>query len=565
MLYTEINAVGLVKVRLRASKMASVHYYVYMFILVTFRGKLTASLQTHHLMILPRPAICLEQKQNTDTLSCIFPLNTSLANLTSPFANWSFRWYLDGQQLENSTINDYSNKSIISRLVPKSPGLFTCVVKQRNISINQSVVVGTKPTPVSNLVNTPKFISDKQGFHYVEVSWLNQGSKYGYSLVFTIDSDVCFSIPCPQGEIQPSCTQTHCTARIDPEGFDLSKLCFYIVTQRGMCEAKSKVWKYNITLISCGVLPPQTLLFIPFSPTNLSIETYYRRVTLTWEDILLSIRTVLLEYTCSKATYTSLLSDKNARVIVLSDKDIRNYAPYEICTFCLSIQEYDCGHFSEPLCKTTRLYEEPPTEAPNITCSTDSCPSTYNNQFRNLTVTWSLPPEKTWGGVLREVKLYYRSANSTWKEIVINDVLSTKYAILKNLNKTLDYQVYLQACNREGCSRKSNDLLVSRIRLTGQKISKNNDNSSSFNDVWYIPIAGGGILVIGLIVFMYVICFKRPRRQPRKSLESLSETGNQYCEPLQEDKYNELNGNDYSTLDGVNDSDAQPQTVSTTA
>ena len=530
-------------------------------VLLMFVLDVGKSSPTANITIQPEFPVCLERGKSI-TLVCVLHLNTSKAA-----RNLTLLWYHNGLQLTNATTINQSNSTIVSRLEEKIPGVFTCDVR-RGDSLpsvaNSSVSVGIWPNGMTSLIETPKFTSDEQGFHYIEVSWLNQGSKYKYSLFFTIDSDVCFSIRCPQGEIEPSCTQTHCTARIYTEGFDLSKLCFYIVTRQGVCKAQSKVWKYNITLISCGVLPPQTLLFIPFSPTKLSIETSFRRVILRWENILHWLPPAILNYTCSKTAHTTQLKAKNARVIVLSDKNIRNYAPYEICTFCLSIQEYDCGHFSEPLCKTTRLYEEPPTEAPNITCSTDSCPSTYDNQFRNLTVTWSLPPEKTWGGVLREVKLYYRSANSTWKEIVITDVLSTKYAILKNLNKTLDYQVYLQACNREGCSGKSNDLLVSRIRLTGQKISKNND-SNSFNDVWYIPIAGGGILVVGLIVFMYVICFKRPRRHPRNSLESLSETGNQYCEPVKEDKYNDLNGNDYSTLGGVNDSDAQPQIVSTTA
>ena len=507
-------------------------------VLLMFVLDVGKSSPTGNITIQPEFPVCLERGKSI-TLACVLHVNTSKAA-----RNLTLLWYHNGLQLTNATTINHSNSTIVSRLEEKIPGVFTCDV-QRGDSLpsvaNSSVSVGIWPNSVTSLIETPKFISDDQGFYYVVVSWLNQGSKYEYSLIYTIDSDACLSISCPQGEFQPSCTQTHCTSRIYTEGFDLSKLCFYIVTRQGVCKAQSKVWKYNITLISCGVLPPQTLLFIPFSPTKLSIETSYRRVILRWEDILHWLPpAVLLNYTCSKTAHTTQLKAKNARVIVLSDKNIRNYAPYEICTFCLSIQEYSCGHFSEPLCKTTRLYEELPTEPPNITCSADSCPSTYDNQFRNLTVTWSLPPKKTWGGILREVKLYYRSANATWHEIVITDVLSTKYAILENLNKTLDYEVYLQACNREGCSSKSNDLLVSRIRLTGQKILKNND-SSSFN-VWYIPVAA---VVVCLVTSLFVICLRRRRSQPRPRLEEpLGERDNVYDIPRDENEYNVLIDNE---------------------
>ena len=543
---------------IRSSEMASIDRYVSaIIVLATFLGRYTA----FGLVIIPRSPICLSQKQKTETLSCT--LNETLAN--SP-ANWSFQWYLDEEQLDNTTTVNYPNKSITTRLTAKVAGLFTCVLRQPNITTNRSVTVGIRPTAVANLVSTPTFTSNEHGDHYVEVSWFNRGAEYTYRLFFTIKLSFCSVVPCPKGEIKPTCSDTQCTAHIETDGHDLGQLTFYILTRHGMCESRSKPWKYNLSLISCYALEPSTLLFIPFAPTRLSIQISYRRVTLRWTDIVKWLPTVLLNYTCSNIRYTVQLKTINARIISLSDKDIPDYSPYAICTFCISVQEHDCGNFSEPLCNTTRLYEEPPSEAPSITCSTDTCPSTNDNEFRNFTVTWSLPSEKTWGGILREIKLYYIeiAANSTWCLVLITDV-KLKHVVLENLNKTSDYKVYLKACNREGCSGKSNELRVSGIMGPRLKTLKENSGSINIEDIWYAPVVGVGAVVV--LITMLVIGYKRCSARNQVDLPQLSETGNQYSFPGDEAKYSVLdrNANEYASIANDDDDDAQAQNVSETA
>lgn len=536
--------------------MASIDRYVSaVIVLATFLGRYIA----FGLVIIPRSPICLSQKQKTETLSCT--LNETLAN--SP-ANWSFQWYLGGEQLGNTTTINYPNKSITTRLTAKVAGLFTCVLRQPNITTNRSVTVGIKPTAVANLVSTPIFTSDEHGYNYVEVSWLNQGAEYAYRFFFAIKFETCPVVPCPKGEIKPACSDTQCRAHVETDGHVFSQLTFYILTRLGMCESRSKLWKYNLSLFSCDALEPNTLPLIPFAPTRLSIQISYRRVTLRWTDIVQWLPTVLLNYTCSNIRYTMQLKSINARIISLSDKDIPDYSPYAICTFCVSVQEQPCGHFSEPLCNTTRLSEEPPSEAPSITCSTDTCPSTNDNEFRNFTVTWSLPSEKTWGGILREIKLYYIeiAADSTWCLVLITDV-KLKHVVLENLNKTSDYKVYLKACNRQGCSGKSKELLVSRIMRPRSKTLKENSDSINIEDIWYVPVAG--VCAVIVLIAMFVICYKRLSARNQVDLPKLSETGDQYSFVDDEAKYSDLdrNASEYALV--VNESDAQAENASETA
>ncbi len=333
---------------------------------------------------------------------------------------------------------------------------------------NASVSIKIRPSPVTSLIATPKFISDEDGFRYVKVSWLRQGFIGEYSVFFQIDLHGCFSMPCVDENIDATCDETKCTALLDTDGNIFSDLSFHIVTREGACEITSKVWYYNLTVSSCGVLPPKTLFYVPFSPTKLEIETSYRRVTIKWQDIVAWLPpTVLVTYNCSQTStiHTTQLERTGTRIIRLLGKHIRGYAPYETCTFCLSVQEYRCGQFSEPLCKTTQLYEEPPSEAPNIACTNDICPTSYDDQFRNVTVTWKLPAKTHWGGILREIKLRYHvtSSNSTFEEIVVKNI-SQNNVTVQHLNKTLDYTINLQVCNRAGCSGFSNPLLVYGIR-----------------------------------------------------------------------------------------------------
>ena len=531
--------------------MVSIYRFVCASILLLAHCKTTVSCEKCNLTILPKSPICLAQGQEV-TLTCAV---LSLANTRS----WSLLWYHNGLQLTNVTIIHHTNYSITSRFVAKDPGLVTCVLTgpSQNAS-NASVSIEIRPNPVTSLIATPKFISDEDKFRYVKVSWLRQGFIGEYSVFFQIDLHGCFSMPCVDENIEATCDETKCTALLDTYGNDLSELLFHIVTREGACETTSKVWYYNLTLASCGGLPPKTLFYVPFSPTKLEIETSYRRVTMKWQDILVSLPpTVLVTYNCSQIStiHITQLERPGTRIIHLLGKHIRGYAPYGTCTFCLSVQEYRCGQFSEPLCKTTQLYEEPPSEAPNIACTNDKCPTSYDDQFRNVTVTWKLPAKTHWGGILREIKLRYHvtSSNSTFEEIVVKNT-SQNNVTVQHLNKTLDYTINLQVCNRAGCSGFSNPLLVYGIRAEPNSIFSN-------ERYWYIGGSIGGlVIVITVIVISSKVCYKEPRQT--SNLETLGEESiPYYTEPSLKGEYGQLDREDCDELYMDNSNHDATQTV----
>jgi hypothetical protein len=460
-------------------------------------------------------------------------------------------WYRNNEQLTNATTIHYTNNnSVVSTLAAKTSGLFTCVCILEGIQVtNTSVSIEMQPQPVHGLLATPKFISDHYGFFYVMVSWLRQSSEYQYSLFYKVDLSGCFSMPCVDDFIDVSCNDTECTVFMDTDGHILSDISFYIVTRYRGCETRSKVWNYNLTVSSCGVLPPKTLFYIPFPPTKLAIDTSYRRVTMKWRDILTwDAPSVLLTYHCPKSsanrTTKLILKPPEIRTIRLSSEEISGYAPYEKCTFCLSIQDYQCGQFSEPLCLTTRLNEETPSEAPAITCANATCPTSYDNHLRNLTVTWKLPALKNWGGILREIRLRYWviSSNSTFKERVVRNVTRNR-ATVEQLDATLDYTIRLQACNKEGCSSYSNSLQVYGIRGRQRLSRKINSASGSFTTEWYFIVF---YVAIGITLLAVVVCIikgkLRPSPEPSDDRqESLSQPStHEYSDVSDNQNYDEL-------------------------
>ena len=500
-------------------------------------------------------SVCLKQGMHT-MVFCTLSLNTSSVNITRPVESLSLIWYENGSLVQNATITNRTTDQIVSVYRASNAGLLTCCVTSASSPkslANRSLSIEMQPGPVTGLVGTPRFTSDKETLRYVSVSWVREGMNYAYTLFYQIYSGICFYIPCLEGSIKPTCDDKTCTAQIYTEGFEMmSQLKFHVITHRGNCETRSKFWKYNLTLMACDDLAPKSLFYIPYPPKKLEIKTSYRRVTLKWKDILYWVSTnVLLTYTCSQtsANHTMALQNLEIREIILSDKNIRGYAPYERCTFCLSIKEYQCGRFSEPLCNTTNLNEEPPSEAPNITCTHDSCPSRYDAKYRNLTVTWELPAEKYWGGILREIRLRYwptfpNASDTTSNEIVVRNV--SKKSILLHLNRTIDYKAHLQVCNREGCSGYSQPLQIYSVR-SPKHVSKSSDN---YLLPVYIASAASVLLLIGItstVAIRVRLC-----KTPSKPLEQLSEPDPpHYDSPHEEPDYNKLDGDNNETLHSI--------------
>ena len=488
------------------------------------------SRQVTQIVVKPKTSLCIEPGRMM-LLTCILHTNMTFVNITTSSLNWSLQWCENEVQLTNATTVHYTNNSVVSTFVPRSSGLFTCVGKGPSQCSNSSVFIGIQPQPVHTLMAPPKFTRDKDGFSYVMVSWLRPNIEYEYTLFYKIDLNGCFSMPCVDDFIKVRCNATKCSAIMETEGNDLSDLSFYLLTRHKACEARSKVWSYNLTLTSCGELPPRTLFCIPFPPTKLEIDTSYRKVILRWQDTLYwQAPAVLLTCNCPKTsanrTGTELImSPPEIRTIRLSDKDILGYVPYGKCTLCLSIQEYHCGQFSEPLCKTTRLNEEAPSKPPAITCKNDTCPTSYDKDFLNLTIMWELPAEKYWGGILREIRLRYwvNSPNSALNGTLIRNATSHNAATIKQLNKTLDYTIRLQACNKKGCSSYSEPFQVTGIRATPRYLTITN-SSDNFTIEWFPIIIGGvaAFLLLVVTVYLTVKKFRSSFEPVEQSQESIS-------------------------------------------
>ena len=502
-----------------------------------------------HILVKPKASLCIEPGRKM-LLTCIMHPNITSVNITISSKKWSLLWYRNKVQLPKTTTVNYTNNSVVSTFLTRRSGLFTCVGKGPNQSSNSSVFIGIRPQPVHTLIATPKFARDKHGFSYVMVSWLRPNIEYEYTLFYKINLNGCFSMPCVDDFIKVPCNGTKCLAIMETEGNDMSDMSFYIVTRYRACETRSKVWTYNLTLASCGELPPKTLFCIPFPPTKLEIDTSYRKVILRWQDTLnWQAPAVLLTYNCPKTsanrTGTKLIMNPpEIRTIRLSHKDILGYIPYGKCTFCLSMQEYQCGQFSEPLCKTTRLNEEAPSKAPAITCLNDTCPTSYDDDFLNLTVLWELPAEKYWGGILREIRLrcWVNSPISTLEQTLIRNATSHNSATIKQLNKTLDHTIRLQACNKEGCSSYSEPFLVPGIKARPRYLTTTNTRDN-FTIEW-LPIIIGA--VVACILLVVIVCFtvkkfKSLFKTPEGSQVSISPPDiNDYSQVSDEADYHEL-------------------------
>ena len=496
-------------------------------------------------------------------LTCIVHPNITSANITISSKNWSLLWYQNEVQLTKATTVHYTNNSVVSTFVPRSSGLFTCAGRGPSQSSNSSVFIGMRPQPVHTLMATPKFARNKDGVSYVMVSWLRPNVEHEYTLFYKLDLNGCFSMPCEDDFIKVPCNGTKCSAIVETKGNDMSEMSFYIVTRHEACETRSKVWSYNLALASCGDLPPKMLFCIPFPPTKLEIDTSYRKVILRWQDILLwEPPAVLLTYnfpkTSANRTGTKLImSPPEIRTIRLSDKDILGYVPYGECTLCLSIQEYDCGQFSEPLCKTTRLNEEAPSKAPAISCKNDTCPTSYDNHFFNLTVMWELPPEKYWGGILREIRIRYwvNSANSTFDETIVRDATSNNSATIEQLNKTLDYTIRLQACNKEGCSSYSEPFQVTGIRAKPRYSTTTNGSDDFTMEFERFPIIFGAVVAAFILLVVMVCLTVKKSRYFFKTVERPQE---RISEPDIPEYYKVSNRDYYHELSDTSQSIDQP-------
>ena len=490
----------------------------------------------------PKSPICFKEGENI-SLTCIVDISkTFFFNNT----NWSLKWYHNEEQLGNNLNIHHSNDSITSRLTTRMHGVFTCVFSNGILPetlVNDSISI-IHPQPVTDLLATPKFICGEDDFRYVVATWVKQGFKYSYKLTFKIDLSDGSS--CHEETIEPSCNETTCKASMETWGCDISELYFNIETQDKSCKTTSKTWSYNLTLSSCYALPPKTLYYKPFPVRKLVIESEYRMVTLQWYDNLsYPPPAVTLTYSCSNTRKRIVkLKQPKIRLLHLYDKDIKGYAPYAKCLFCLSIQEYFCGQFSELLCETKRLIEEPPSEAPIITCNSISCPSTYDHSYRNLTVTWELPPEKSRGGILREIRIRYMitKENSTGKEIILKN-LTSKSVVLKGLNKTLDYSIFLQVCNNQGCSGLSKQLQIYGVKEK-VKYFRSNSNNSSISLEYIIGIVVGSIVVVIAAIILIIWILKKC-----KSSKELSKSGlERIQEPDENDYSNATNDSTYHEL-----------------
>lgn len=445
---------------------------------------------------------CVSDVNSGVRVQCI--LNTSSNGYGYISDNITMYWLKDGQLVNHSTLTYRDEVRVVTEIVAKGFGRFVCAVEQSQHILqkeNISITIQRSPASIRKLVATPRFTCDIETFPFVSFSWLRHNPKEFHEVFYNFDGT--------SNTLIANCNGNLCSSRIDTFGTHGLPISFVIKARIGLCEVHSTKWKFDLKLTDCHGTPSNsTLLYTPHPPTSIRIEKPSHQVILIeWEDVISWVPTaVRISFTCSETsgTFDNVTS---IRKLYLSEKELHNYRPYDECTFCLSVQEYECGGFSIPLCGTTRLWAEVPSLPPTFTCTNKTCLISNGNNVRNVTVTWALPTNDSWNGVLTEVKVRYSTIqlNSSWTSISVPNV-SKNSVLIVGLNSTLNYIINARVCNHVGCS-----IFSKELRIFSIKTNKHDKEVSDFIFVW-ISIAG----VVFLAVVVVAFCVLK-RRMNKKS------------------------------------------------
>jgi len=125
---------------------------------------------------------------------------------------------------------------------------------------------------------------------------------------------------------------------------------------------------------------------------------------------------------------------------------------YIACSITSSLGSFTRGEYIGPF--SARTLEDEPSDHPRIVENLTS--TVAHEEYRDVTLTWTLPNKETWNGIINRFVLRYWTVNSSMAESdtsrleVFRNVSNTT-GTLSNLYLNETYAVTVQMCTRVGC------------------------------------------------------------------------------------------------------------------
>ena len=486
---------------------------------------------------------CVEYERRMKLTCSLQASNVNKYSLSGLNLKWHTGNFIGRHSIEILRNNTTIASAIIVYVNWTRNEVFTCFSAVKSgLVLNASVTLTTMPpqTKIEGL----RYIEQKDA-KVIELYWKqNMEFNYNYTLRYEISTDDYddFYDQVNRGSIddsecmllerdiyQVSNTKGHiCRAVIYHDKlFQLYKV--HLETSRGKCRTSGPVQEFKLEYYgkNAGVIK----VLIPFPVENMTVGVAMRRVDLAWSKPSQSViqqRWYRLMYNCSelKQQFKTIKEQTN---LTLYDRDFHPYVPYANCQFCIQVHLEESNVFSEPLCRKARLHEEVPSEPPTITCTDDECATAKEGRFRNITVTWLLPPRETRNGVLTQVAMIYNSLAKAKYWRVMESNLTQGFTVLSMLEQNTTYMVKMAACNSQGCSQESNASVVHSEKQVQNQQTKLSNNVAAFR-TWRVFV----IIIVVLIVALIVACIffgivqKRTRQRQENQLPDVNEPSDVY-------------------------------------
>ena len=506
-----------------------------------------------------RKMICAEHGE-TIYINCY--LNVRHANMSENA--WSLSWQPAKWHFGTSRFRKVSETRTVrnSSMLTVTSGLsvcanwsgvvarvFTCVARYRsskaevcNQQTNESVLVRIKPWPITNI--SLRFSETAEGKIIVEVFWKSlESTPVVYVLKYCI-------APC-QTSLHYGTTKSECLFREKDSYYKVphtsGMMCkatwnlgytpqnylqhnVYVVSQRMGCETNGKKHGFCLDYYPNAFMAfcpnkLETLHFIPQPVIHVNVSVNNgRNVQVFWSNfpkIYKYFRNYIVRYNCTTNAVVYKNETPKTDITFYGNRDFHPYRPYALCEFCVRARITETGVLSKSVCKTARLHEEVPSGSPSFGCFGNDCETKSDGIERNVTVTWVLPQEEEWNGVLKKVKLIFIYNHTL---INVSDSNLTKRATVLRLAVNSSYVIKIVACNKEGCSRPGNSLTIPPLPphetpFTLPKRSVAGKDSNTRKDL----AIGFSVGVVFILIGCFVLWFFKYRNVTRSFPPALSE------------------------------------------
>ena len=472
---------------------------------------------------------------NATNISCTVAKLPNTSSLDLKY--WNVHWQYGGKVLPCSQL--YSNASVV--VCPLTvyvdwlgERVYNCTVtapdnrSKTQPTISKAVVLLALAPLTEPKVLGVRFV-EKDYVHQLEVFWkTTRGQNISYVLQYCVDAE-----PDPYGLEPASCPsynlrQVKCFESEgniygipDSKGFlcmaafqalYFTDYTFYIVSDRNGCKTRGLSRDVNTKPFAESAqdgAPTSTVstrhfvaVLIP-SPVHFVhiLANQPRSVDLKWTSPETSW--FKLRYSCSRSLKLKTINTTLQHMVLLSE-DFEHYQPYDVCDFCISGRRFIGGKYSKPTCNRTRLPEESPSDGPVIRCFEDLCPLIVNGSFGEVKITWNLPAEEKWNGVLTHLVIYVNYNNTENLEIIVNNV-TADYAVV-TLHNGWTYTMSMVACTRMGCGGIGNTIIVPQLL---QSAKRQVLRGTKVTVVWILLCVIQAIIVLVLAACLYHQTVKR--------------------------------------------------------